>query len=90
MADVSAAYGLPHGLEYGDFVGLWLNLPRVHFQRAGMTLAGVAAAGHNEPLDPIYFDALARFPEEAQEIGYEINMARWTAKQIANKHRGPR
>lgn len=55
-----------------------------------MTLAGVAAAGHNEPLDMVFFDALARFPEEAGEIAYDVNMARWTAKAIANKHRGPR
>jgi len=50
-----------------------------------MTLAGVAAAGHNEPLDEIWADALAGFPEEAAELLDQINMDRATQKALSRR-----
>lgn len=52
-----------------------------------MTLAGCAAATHNNPLDEAWADAIARFPEERDEIDFQMNSARAMAKAFAK--RGP-
>lgn len=73
--------------DYGEFVGLWLNVPRCRFQWAAMTLAGVAAAGNNESLEEIWFDGLARWPEEAVELQDGVNRERATKKVLATMGR---
>lgn len=80
LADVAACGGQVPITDYGTLIGFWLNVPRIRFQRAAMTLAGVAAASHNEPLEWIWGDALAMFAEEADEVLFEINAQRAIAK----------
>lgn len=47
-----------------------------------MTLAGVAATQHSEPLPEIWFDALASFEEEIPELMDETNRERVTKKLL--------
>lgn len=72
-------------MTYETFIGLWLNVPRIRYERAAMILAGTQAAGNNEQLDAIYGDALARFPSEIGDVMYEINAARAVAKSMTRR-----
>ncbi len=56
--------------------GLWLNVPRIRAQWAAASAIGTATAQSTSQLDDIWGDALARFPEEAGEILFQMNTAR--------------
>jgi hypothetical protein len=88
LADLLAAYGagLLQGrplLDYGDWVGLWLNLPRIRRQRAASVVEGTAAAYSPSPLDVGWADALAGTEEEVEYLHYWINAERATARTRA-------
>lgn len=78
FADVAASYGLSRIDDYGVFCGLWINLPRIRFQRAAEFMLGYGAATTTKSLDPMFFDGLARFEEDADVLAFEVNAARST------------
>lgn len=70
-------------LPYEQFVGLWLNIPRVRYQSASMVLVGGVAASNNEPLDSIWADGLAMFKSQIEGVMYDINEQRAIAKAFS-------
>ena len=64
---------------------MWLNVARIRFVEAAMTLAGVAAARNSKPLESIWFDAIARFPEEAVELQDKVNTERYTQRMLSSR-----
>ena len=88
LADFASAYGFtPAGLDYGQFVGLVQNIPRVELRRALAVLLGSAAAGSLEPLGLAWFDALAEYETQAPSLEYETNAARAEAR-VQRRRRG--
>lgn len=45
-------------------------------------MIGYAAATTDKSLDPAFFDGLARFEEEADNLAFEVNAARSTAATL--------
>lgn len=83
FADVAASYGLSTIDDYGVFCGLWINLPRIRFQRAAEFMIGYGAATSTKALDPMFFDGLARFEGEADALAFEVNAARSTQAALS-------
>jgi hypothetical protein len=71
-------------MEYGDAVGLWLNIPRARHQDAFVGSIGDQIAKSSGPLDDAYGDALALTDGEAMELIFQINAER-KANRIINK-----
>jgi hypothetical protein len=82
-----AAYpGLHHECaDYDEWVGLWLNIERIRLQRAADTWRGHAAALSTGKIPKAWFDALAAYPEQADELEYVTNMERLTAAARARR-----
>lgn len=82
-----AAYGsgiLPAGsLCYSDWVGLWLNLDRIHKRHAISVAEGSVASQSTRSLDVQWADALAMVEEVVEHLHYEINAGRATARARA-------
>jgi hypothetical protein len=91
LADFVAAYGcLPTGFSYGDYVGLVENIRRVQLQRAADVWRGVAAAFSRAALAPEWFDAIARYPEQAESLESDVNTRRREASAMAKGSGPPR
>lgn len=84
VADVEAWFGAKER-TYEEFVALWLNTPRAMYQRAAMCLAGSQGSRNNEQLHSVFADAIARFPEEIEDVLFEINSARAVAKSMSRR-----
>jgi hypothetical protein len=85
LADFLATYHvLPGGgLTYEQFVGLYLNIHRVRFQRAAEVAYGYSAASSPRDLGPEWGDALGRDESEGDRIVDEANAARAVARAKA-------
>ena len=85
LADMLAAYGAgiltgQPALTYTDWVSLWLNVPRIHRQRAAVVVEGLGAAHSRSDLDPSWADAIANVEERFEFLHYIINAERQTAR----------
>lgn len=80
-----AAYGVGAGdpADYAHFCGLVLNLPRVRAQRAVAAFQGAAFAASSAALPFDFFDATADSEEQAEDLQFEANAARATARARA-------
>lgn len=82
-----AAYGsgilLSESLSYSDWVGLWLNLDRVHKRHAVSVAEGTVAGQSSRGLEVQWADALAMVEEVVEYLHYEINAGRATARARA-------
>lgn len=66
-----------------DKYGLWLNIPRIHAQRANDIGNGVRIAnGKVDAATRAMAEALARFPEEVEEILFQLESARNISRVI--------
>lgn len=85
MADVAAACGLaflPPGVEPSDlFLGLWVNLPRLHAARALRELHAARAAS-NPGADLEALERMAGLPEHEVVTG---SVERWSADQLRRR-----
>lgn len=73
-----ACYGLwPPWIEftYDHYVGLWLNIGRIRYQKADTIFTGMGLA-RAAKLPKEYFDAVSESPQEAQEAEMAVNLQR--------------
>lgn len=63
----------PTPIDYGLYIGLWLNLSRVRLQGAYATLRGLQAA-HAKRIPHDIFDAIAANEDEAAEMDFAANV----------------
>ncbi len=77
-------------LDYGDVVGLWLNLPRVLLRQAAPVAHGVGMVFSKAPVPREYFEALAVEEAEADEMASRAQVARekatWYARHGIDPH----
>ena len=86
-----SAYGpavLGGPLTYGEYVGLYMNLPRVRLAGAGSVAWGVLAAGTGDDLPDSLFDAMIQEPAEAHAEAERVNFERRWARTVARHGRG--
>jgi hypothetical protein len=67
-------------LDFGTYLGLWLNADRARYHHALAVSRGFAAASGAGDLDPAWFDALASTPAEAAEMKYRSDGERMEAR----------
>ncbi len=67
LADLSAAYGLPHRVTPEQRVGLWLNLDRTMFRKTASHLMAITASKADVVPEHI-FVATSDTPEEGKAI----------------------
>lgn len=82
-----AAYpGLRHECaDYAEWVGLWLNIDRTRLQLAIGVWRGYAVAMSTGKIPKPWFDAMATYPEQANEMEYVTNLERLAAAARARR-----
>lgn len=79
-----AAYGMAvlcgRTLDYTQWVGLYLNLPRQRIRLASAVAEGVVAGSSPRDLGEEWADAIALLEESVELLHYQINAERSTAR----------
>lgn len=76
----------PRPLNYDEWHGLWLNLPRIERKYAILTARGIEYSLTTGELERAYFDAVCDWEEQVDEVEFRNNSER--AKLAARQQRG--
>jgi hypothetical protein len=88
IADDHFTFGRPADLEpsYEQWIGLMLNIPRLHLREAVNFILGVKyARGGQVPFE--LFDAVALSEDEAREAQLDVNSERLVEELLAESRR---
>ena len=67
-------------MTYETFVSLWLNMGRARLQHAAAIYQGVSYLFSTADLPLEYFDAVAAFEEQSEEMAFDAQVERDRAR----------
>lgn len=77
-------------MTYETIVGLHLNINRIRWQRVHEVSQAIAVANSNEDMPDEYFDAMASYKSQVEDMKARENLKRMEARLMEEARRNPR